>query len=198
MYVTQHSTITDRTVTDALWDLYNVAYERIAAADITRETLYRHEFDEVMADSTYRTTVVRNDAGVPIAMVVIATDISVTRYLSVPYFQRTYPDRLAAGKIHYIMWVVVHPDHQATRTIFEMARRSLESEAADGTLLVFDLPESNQPAEVGRGAEFFFRIAKTIAPAELESFGVSRYYAIDFAPTVESEESAEQSERIAT
>ncbi len=182
MYVTKHTNVTDSGLIDELWELYEVSYERIAAVDITRETLFRTEFNEVMADSTYRTTVVRDDDGTPIAMAVIATDIAVTRYLSVPYFRRRYPERLANGKIHYIMWIIVHPDHQNTRATFELARAGLAPEAADGTLLVFDLPESNQPNEEGGGAELFRRVAKTIAEVQLESFGVSRYYALDFAP----------------
>ena len=182
MYVTRHTNVTDTSVIDQLWHLYELSYERIAAVDITRETLFRHEFNEVMADSTYRTTVVRDDDGTPIAMAVIATDIAVTRYLSVPYFRRRYPDRLASGRIHYIMWIIVHPDHQNTRATFELARAGLAPEAEDGTLLVFDLPESNQPNEQGGGAELFRRVAKTIAEVQLESFGVSRYYALDFAP----------------
>ena len=136
----------------------------------------------MLADSTYRLTVVRDDDDRPIAMAVIATDIGVTRYLSVPYFRRRYPQRLAEGRIHYIMWIIVHPDHQNTRATFELARAGLASEAEEGTLLVFDLPESNQPREDGGGAELFRRVARTIAEVQLESFGVSRYYALDFAP----------------
>ncbi|MEM1333630.1 MAG: hypothetical protein AAGG08_09250 [Actinomycetota bacterium] len=182
MYVTRHTNVTDPAVVDSLWRLYELAYDEIAGQDITRETLFRHEFVEVLADSTYRTTVVRSDDGSPIAMAVIATDIGVTRYLSVPYFRRRYPDRLAAGRIHYIMWILVHPDHQNTRATYELARAGLAPEVEDGTLLVFDLPESNQPNEAGGGAEFFRRVAKTLAEVQLESFGMSRYYALDFAP----------------
>ena len=181
MYVTRHTNVTDPAIVASLWTLYEVAYEELAAKDITRETLFRHEFAEVLADSTYRLTVVRDDDATPIAMAVIATDIAVTRYLSVPYFQRRYPERLAAGKIHYIMWILVHPDHQNTRATYELARAGLAPEVEDGTLLVFDLPESNQPNERGGGAEFFHRVAKTLAEVQLESFGVSRYYALDFA-----------------
>lgn len=182
MYITRHRQVPDRRVADQLWELYEVAYERIATDDITRETLFRHEFDEVLADPTYRLTVVHDDDDTPIAMALIATDIAATRYLSVPWFRERYPERLAQGRIHYIMWIVVHPDHQNTRATFELARAGLAPEAEDGTLLVFDLPESNQPNERGGGAELFRRVARTIAEVRLESFGVSRYYALDFAP----------------
>lgn len=182
MYVTRHSNITDRSVTDALWDLYQRGYESIAEVDITREMLFRHEFDEVLADPTYATTVVRVDDGRPVALATLASDISVTRYLSVPYFRRTHPERLAQGRIHYVMWVVVDPEYRAGRAAWHLARAGLAPEVEQGTLLVFDLPESNQPEERGGGAEFLYRVARSIADVQLESFGVSRYYALDFAP----------------
>lgn len=200
MYITRHNSVTDQRVRDELWALYDLAYSKIAEEDITRELLFRTEFDEVMADSTYRTTVVRDDGGSPVAMSVIATDIGVTRYLSRPYFERRYPERLASGRVHYVMWAVVHPEHQASRAVFDLIRSGLEPEAEEGTLLVFDLPESNQPNEKGGGAELIYRAAKSFAEVELESFGMSRYYALDFAqpPASVTDEVFVEAERVNT
>lgn len=181
MYVTKHSSVTDRQVLDDLWTLYSRAYERIAAADITRETLFRSEFDAVLADSTNRAWVVR-DENRPVSMAVIATDISSTRYLSRAYFDRSDPERMSAGLVHYILWVVTDPDHQGGRATFELARGALAQESQEGALLVFDLPESNQPNQDGGGAELFFRLAQMVGPVNLEAHGGSRYYALDFAP----------------
>lgn len=192
MYITQHSNITDPTVLDELWDLYVVAYERIATADITRETLFRSEFDEVMADPTNKTCVVRDD-GVAVSMITIATDIGATRYLSRAYFESRTPDRLAQGLVHYVMWVVTHPDHQGRRATFELARGSLIAESRLGALLVFDLPESNQPNQTGGGAELFRRLAEMVGPVSLEVHGGSRYYALDFAP-VDADATADTSD----
>ena len=181
MYITQHSNITDPQVLDDLWALYVAAYDRIATADITRETLFRSEFNEVMADPTNKTCVVRDD-GVPVSMITIATDIASTRYLSRAYFETRDPDRLAQGLVHYVMWVVTHPDHQGRRATFELARGSLTPESHLGALLVFDLPESNQPNEKGGGAELLYRLAQMVGPVSLQVHGGSRYYALDFAP----------------
>ena len=182
MYITKHTNITDRVVLEQLWRLYTAAYAKIATQDITREVLFRTEFDAVMADPTYRTTIVRTDDDEPVAMSVIATDIGATRYLSRPYFERRYPTRFSEGRVHYVMWAVVDPDHQGSRTVFDLIRAGLQAEAEEGTLLVFDLPESNQPNETGGGAELIYRAARSFAEVELESFGMSRYYALDFAP----------------
>jgi EAL domain-containing protein (putative c-di-GMP-specific phosphodiesterase class I) len=181
MYITKHSNVTDRTVLDAFWKLYEVSYLPLAEADPSRELLFRSEFDAVLADPTNRITVLR-DENHPIAMSVAATDISSTRYLSRAFFERTYPERMAAGLVHYVMWIVVHPDNQASKALFHLARAGLAQEQEEGALVVFDLPESNQPDEQGGAAELLRRLASLVGPVSLESFGATRYYALDFAP----------------
>ena len=181
MYITRHSNVTDPTVLDSLWRLYEVAYRRLSALDPTRETLFRHEFDETLADPTNRIWVVRDDER-PVAMAVIATDIGSTRYLSRAYFERIDPERMAAGLVHYVMWIVIDPEYQGGRAAFVIARGMLAPETDEGALLVFDLPESNQPNERGGGAELFYRMAQMVGPVDLASYGGSRYYALDFAP----------------
>lgn len=181
MYLTRHSNVTDRAVVESLWELYEVAYQPLAASEPTREMLFRTEFDEVLADPANRLYVVREENR-PIAMAMVATDIGSTRYLSRPYFEQRFPERMAAGLIHYIMWIVVHPEFQASDAVFHLARGGLGPEQAEGALLVFDLPESRQPNERGAGAELFYRLAQMVGPVGLHSFGASRYYALDFAP----------------
>lgn len=181
MYITKHSNVTDRTVLDSFWELYEVSYLPLAASDPSRELLFRSEFDAVLADPTNRITVLR-DENRPIAMSVSATDIGATRYLSRPFFEQMYPDRMAAGLVHYVMWIVVHPDHQASKALFDLARAGLAQEQEEGALVVFDLPESNQAVEHGGAAELLMRLARLLGPVSLKSFGVTRYYALDFAP----------------
>ncbi|WP_395154476.1 hypothetical protein [Ilumatobacter sp.] len=173
--------MTDRTVLDSFWQLYEVSYLPLAASDPSRELLFRSEFDAALADPTNRITVLR-DENRPIAMSVAATDIGATRYLSRAFFERMYPERMAAGLVHYVMWIVVHPDHQASEALFHLARAGLAQEQEEGALVVFDLPESNQANEQGGAAELLTRLARLVGPVSLESFGMTRYYALDFAP----------------
>jgi hypothetical protein len=181
MYITKHSNVTDRAVLDSFWQLYEVSYLPLASSDPSRELLFRSEFDAVLADPTNRITVLR-DENRPIAMSVAATDIGATRYLSRPFFERMYPERMAAGLVHYVMWIVIHPDYQASNATFQLARAGLAQEQEEGALVVFDVPESNQPGERGGAAELIARLAGMLGPVSLESFGVTRYFALDFAP----------------
>lgn len=181
MFVTQHSGVWDRAVLDRLWNLYEVAYEPLAEAAVTRELLLRTEFDEVLRDSSFRVWLLW-DGEDPVAMCVIATDITASRYLSNAYFEARYPEHVRNGTVHYIYWLVVHPGHGARGTIIRLAKECLSREADDGALLVFDTPETNERSAKGGFARMMERLATMVgAPAPVQLLEVQRYYAIDLS-----------------
>lgn len=193
MHVTRHSQVTDQRLVDTLWTLYARAYLPTARETVTHEMLDKIEFAEQIRSAVNRTWVVWEDR-VPVAMAVISTDVRSTRWLSEHYFATHHPDKFAAGKVHYIVWAVVDPDHVATGAVVHLGEQCLAVEASEGALLVFDTPEVNQPRETGGSAELLLRLARMVSRAELVPISVQRYYAIDFAPNAtavaESGESA--------
>ncbi len=195
MFVTRHSNITDLVLGDKLWTLYELAYRGMAEQAVTREMLYRTEFDEAIADSTNRIWVVWDDQ-TPVGMALIATDVGSTRYISRAYFEHHYPEHMRRDAVHYLMWIVVHPAYEARGAIIRMAREGLALEAADGVLLVFDVPEKNQPRDSGGLAEMMLRLARMLGTdAPVRKLETQRYYAVDFAPQpapVAEDESAQQ------
>jgi hypothetical protein len=65
-------------------------------------------------------------------------------------------------------------------------------EAREGSLLVFDMPASNQPNESGGAAELMYRMARQVGGARLIPLTIQRYYALDFSPSlVDSQEVVE-------
>ncbi|HEY0519982.1 MAG TPA: hypothetical protein VGC84_10865 [Ilumatobacteraceae bacterium] len=183
MFVTRHNSVVERGLVERLWDLYELAYHRTAEDSASREMFFRSEFDEAIADSTNRLWILWADDE-PVAMVLIATDISSTRYLSSRFFDRHFTDHARRGAVHYILFVVVHPRYVARGALTRMARDVLGTEAAEGVLLVFDSPEINQPRDDGGIALMMERLANMVASgAPLVPLDVSRYYGIDFAAT---------------
>lgn len=181
MFVTRHTHVVDPVLGDKLWQLYEVAYRGLAELAVTREMLYRSEFDETIADPTNRLWVLWDDNS-PVGMTLVATDIGATRYLSRQYFEHHYPDHMRRGAVHYIMWLVVHPAHAARGALVQLAREGMALEAADGALLVFDSPEVNQPHIAGGFAEMAARSARFVAgPAPVHHLETQHYFAIDFA-----------------
>ncbi len=181
MFVTRHNAAVERGLLERLWDLYELSYRRTAEESASREMLFRSEFEAAIADSTNRLWVLWADDE-PVAMVLIATDIGATRYLSRPFFERRFTDHSRRGAVHYILFVVVHPRFAAKGALTRMARDVLGAEAAEGVLLVFDSPEINQPRDDGGAALLMERLANMVTSgAPLLPLDVSRYYGIDFA-----------------
>ena len=181
MFVTQHTGVWDRGLLDKLWTLYTAAYAPMAEAAVTRETLMRLDFDEVLRDPSFRVWLLW-DGEEPVAMCVIATDVTNSRYLSTAYFEARYPTHVRNGTVHYIYWLVVHPAHAARGSIIRLAKECLALEASEGALLVFDTPETNERSAAGGFARMMERLARMVgAPAPVQLLEVQRYYAIDLS-----------------
>ena len=180
MFVTRHSPVTDSVLKDQLWTLYTRAYARTAEDAVTHEMLDRLEFNDQLSDTTNRAWVVWED-NLPVAMTMIATDVRRTRWLSEHYFKKNYPQQFATNKVHYVVWAVVDPSYVTKGVSMFMARQAMAVEAREGSLLVFDMPESNQPNELGGAAELMHRMARQVGGARLVPLTVQRYYALDFS-----------------
>jgi hypothetical protein len=180
MFVTRHSPVTDSVLKDQLWTLYTRAYARTAEDAVTHEMLDRLEFNDQLSDTTNRAWVVWED-NLPVAMTMIATDVRRTRWLSEHYFKKNYPQQFASNKVHYVVWAVVDPSYVTKGVSMFLARQAMAAEAREGSLLVFDMPESNQPNELGGAAELMHRMARQVGGARLVPLTVQRYYALDFS-----------------
>ncbi|MGB8858863.1 MAG: hypothetical protein WCC60_06385 [Ilumatobacteraceae bacterium] len=181
MFVTRHSNVVDGVLGAKLWSLYELAYGAMAEQAVTREVLFRSEFDSAIADPTNRLWVLWDDDR-PVGMTLVATDIGNTRYLSRAYFERCYPDHMRRGVVHYIMWLVVHPAHTARGALLRLVKEGMTLEAADGALLVFDAPQLHQGSVGGGFAELAARSARSLdGPAPVYHLETQHYFAIDFA-----------------
>lgn len=181
MFVTRHSPVSDPRLREQLWTLYRRAYARTAEDAVTHEMLDRLEFDDQVLDPTNRAWVVW-EGETPIAMTLVATDVKRTRWLSELYFKKHFAEKFAAGRIHYVVWAVIDPAWTTKGASLFLARHAMAVEAREGALLVFDMPEENQPNATGGAAELMTRMARMVGEATLLPLTVQRYYALDFAP----------------
>lgn len=181
MFVTRHSPVNDPRLREQLWTLYRRAYAKTAEDAVTHEMLERSEFDEQIGDSTNRAWVVW-EGELPIAMTLVATDVKRTRWLSELYFKKHFPEKFRAGRIHYVVWAVVDPSWTTRGASLFLARHAMAVEAREGSLLVFDMPQDNQPNATGGAAELMSRMARMVGEATLIPLTVQRYYALDFSP----------------
>jgi hypothetical protein len=184
VFVTRHINVINPELRDKIWRLYELAFRPITEEAVSREMLYRHEFDSMVSDPMNRLWVLWSDDQ-PVAMTMITTDVGTTRYLSRNYFERHYPDHVLRNALHYVLFVVVHPAHVAKGALVRLARESFGLEADEGALVIFDSPLVNQPGQKGGMAELVARLATMVSSgAETQQIEVQRYYAIDFAKGV--------------
>jgi hypothetical protein len=80
--------------------------------------------------------------------------------------------------------VTIHPSYVASAAITTLAKQALAVEAADGALLVFDVPEVNQPNDEGGAAELMIRLARSVGEADLVPLSTQRYFAVDFSGAI--------------
>lgn len=188
MFITRHSPASDISLRDQLWTLYRRAYINTVEMTVTHEMLDRLEFDDQLLDASNRAWVVWDDSR-PIAMTLVSTDVRRTRWLSEHYFRTHFTEKFERGQVHYVVWAVVDPGFVARGASIFMARHAMTMEAREGSLLVFDLPETNQPNAEGGAAELMLRMARMVGEAQLITLTTQRYYALDFAPTDSSDTS---------
>ena len=113
-----------------------------------------------------------------------------------PILREALPDHYRNGTVHYIYWLVVHPEHEARGTIARIAKVGLAVEAEEGALLVFDTPEVNERSAEGGFAQMMERLGHMIGvDAPVRVIDVQRYYAIDLSVARVGDVHAEEFER---
>jgi hypothetical protein len=181
MFVTRHSNVTNLDLREKLWRLYDVSSHGSAGEAVTRATLFRDEFDDVLGNPANRLWVVWDDS-VPVGCAAIATDIASTRHLSRHYFERHYPDHMMRQAVHYVLWAVVHPSFVARGVWFKLAKEAFALEADEAALVVFDAPQVTQPEATGGLAEMMAHLASVVSNGTpVQQIEVQRYFVADFA-----------------
>jgi hypothetical protein len=183
MHVSLHRGVRDPAIVSRLWMVYERGYGKVAESSVTHEMFDRAEFEECLRDPDNRCWLAWDD-GVPVGLAVVATDVRSSSWLSTQYFERHDAERMADRKVHYLMFVVIDKPYAGGSTVMRMARELLRLEATEGALLIFDVPEINQPRESGGLAELMRRLALMIGESEVKQIHVQRYYSVEFAPSL--------------
>lgn len=179
MYITRHRSITDPQLRERLWRLYLRGYSQPDRLP-TSEAVDREEFDLHLRNDANRVWVTWED-DTPVVMTLITTDIASTRWLNPAFFEKNHAERFRAGLVHYVMWVVVDPSCEIRGANVKLAQQALATEARDGALLVFDVPDTYQPRLDGGAAELMLRMAQMVGEVRLIPLATQRYYALDFS-----------------
>lgn len=165
--------------TEEFLRLYRAAFAPLEVRAAARQSLTDEEFREEMADPGVMKFVAYDSAGDTGAFSMVATDLSVVPWISVPYYAHRFPEHHARGAIYYVGAVVVRPDLQggpwSKAVLEEMYRFVAENRA----VMAFDCCAYN--VEVLKLVETTARSAHRLAYLETQELDQQRYYAFDMA-----------------
>lgn len=159
--------------------VYRAAFAPLETRSAARQALTDDEFREEMSDSRVTKFVAFDADGEAGAMAIVATDITLVPWISVPYYAHHFPDHYARGSIYYVNAVVVRPDRQGgpwSKIVLEEMYRFV---AENRALMAFDCCGYN--VDVVKLVETTARAAHRIAHLETTELDQQRYYAFDMA-----------------
>ncbi|HEX8003681.1 MAG TPA: hypothetical protein VF519_13405 [Mycobacteriales bacterium] len=160
-------------------DVYRAAFAPLATRAAARQSLTDDEFREEMRDARVAKLVAFDEHGEAGSMAIVATDLSLVPWISVPYYASRYPEHHARGAIFYVNAAVVRPDRQGgpwTRVVLEDLYRFCAEHRA---VMAFDACGFN--VDVIRLPEATARAAHRVAHVDVNELDVQRYYAYDMA-----------------
>lgn len=159
--------------------VYRAAFAPLETRAAARQSLSDDEFRDEMRDPRVTKLVAfdeRDEAG---SMAIVATDLSVVPWISVPYYAQRFPEQYARGAVYYVNAAVVRPDRQggpwAKVVLDDLYRFVAENRA----VMAFDSCGFN--VEVIRLVESTRRAAQRIAHVDPIELDRQHYYAFDMA-----------------
>jgi hypothetical protein len=111
--------ITDEDLHEAVWTLYQDAFEELNTMAVQRHLMFRSEFDEVMRDSRVHKYLALEDDGTLLGIATYTNELEAVPLIAPQYFERHWPEHYAAKKIWYIGFVAVSPLAQG-REVFAL------------------------------------------------------------------------------
>ncbi len=175
MKITIESTI-DGEAVDTFYRLYLDAFEPLRTRAAARHLLTAEEFAADMRDPRIDKYVAWDDAGTPVGLTTLATDLAAVAWISPEHLAARYPEHAARGRVYYLGLTLAHPT-RGTRafalTMSALTRRL----AADGAVCGYDVCAVNDAGNLGRCLAKIFERDRV----SVERVDVQTYYAADYA-----------------
>src|SRR4051812_24693356 len=138
--------ITDADLHEAVWKLYQDAFEELNTMAVQRHLMFRSEFDEVMSDSRVHKYLAMDDDGTLCGLATYTNDLDAVPLISPQYFERHWPEHYAAQKIWYIGFVAVDPQSQGREVFANLVEQMYLVASAQNGLVGLDICSYNDDA----------------------------------------------------
>ncbi|MFP3905724.1 MAG: hypothetical protein ACLFWR_01725 [Acidimicrobiales bacterium] len=175
MSVTIETTVDDPVVVEQFLDLYRSAFAPLDSLAAARQSLTDDEFRDEMREESVLKFVGWDRQGTPVAMCMLATDLSKLPWISPAFWQQRYPEQFARNAIFYVGAVLVSPSVKGSlwfRRLLLATVRHAASHHGVGALDVcrYNAEEINLPRIVAE-------VSAAVAEVEFEHVDTQSYYA---------------------
>ena len=158
--------------------IYRDAFSSIERQSPARQALTEDEFLAAMADQSVLKLVGCDHQGEVCAMAIMATDLSVVPWISVPYFAARFPEHHSRSAIYYIHAAFVRPRSQGgpwARLLFEELAAMMSEDRA---VAAFDC--SSHTVETTRLPDMFARVSSRVDVLDPLELDRQHYYGYVF------------------
>ncbi len=143
-----------------LWTIYRGAFERLnQRTPIHHGAFSVAQFEAILLDPDFTKFLVYVGDEL-VGATLLTNELGKIPWVNAGYFERRYPERYAAGRIHFLPAVVIDPRHQDLRRIgAQLLQKALTTLGPDAILAV-DYSETlrhSLPAFVTRGLGITFK-----------------------------------------
>jgi hypothetical protein len=128
---------------DAAWTLYHAAFAELNALAVQRHLMYRHEFDEVMADPRVQKYLAYGDDGRLLGLSVYTNDLWAWPLVSPAYFERRWPQLYAESKIWYCGFVAADRNAGHNTAFADLVEAMCLTAADVGGIIMLDFCRFN-------------------------------------------------------
>lgn len=177
MRVTRFATVNDAT-SERLWQVYRRAFAHLATEAVHRELLTREEFLQEMREPRLWKYVGFDPDEEPIAFATLTRHLETVEWINAEYFAARWPQEYAEGRVYYIGFIALDPDHQGQRRYRQILQPVVRTIAEARGVAGFDMCGYNvHVSEVLRNS---MRAAGPPHVPDVQTLDTQTYFAVSF------------------
>lgn len=165
----------DAVVSDDFLAFYREAFEPLRTETAVEQTVSDAEFRDLAARTDVIKFVGWDDGGHPVSLALVTTNLTLVPWISVPFYERRFPEHYARNAIYYFVTLVIAPEHQDGPLIQAMIEAMALYIGMDRGVIAFDTCQYN--IDVFAVPQFIERLGRRYVHAETEEVDAQHYYA---------------------
>ncbi|MEU4692718.1 hypothetical protein [Actinoplanes sp. NPDC023714] len=107
---------------DEAWEFYQDTFADLAVLAVNRHLMYRHEFDELMADKRADKYVAVDGDGAIVGLGVMTNELEAVSLISAEYFEYHWPDLYEQRRLFYVVFVGAKAGARGTGVFISLLR----------------------------------------------------------------------------